>query len=56
MKDLNGDQMQDLINWLAGRESDIADGVEDFFELREIFFSLFERNAGEPVVENEIPW
>ena len=56
MNKLDDDQMQDLINWLAGRESDIASGSEDFFELREIFFSLFGRNAGEPVGVNECPW
>jgi hypothetical protein len=56
MNDLDGDQMQDLIIWLAGRERDIADGVDDFFELREIFFSLFGRNAGEPVDESDMVW
>lgn len=47
MENIDGDTMQDFINWLSEREQDIADGVEDFGELRPIFFSLFGRNAGE---------
>ena len=37
--------MQDLISWLSARERDIADGYEDFFLLRGVFFSLFGRKA-----------
>jgi len=49
MENIDGDTMQDFINWLSDREQDIADGVEDFGGLRAIFFSLFGRNAGEKV-------
>lgn len=55
MRELDGDQMQDLINWLAGREAEIADGSEDFFMLRDIFFSLFGRHAGE-MTSADVTW
>ena len=44
MEQLPGDVMQDLINWLVDRECDIADGVEDFGELRRVFKLLIGRD------------
>jgi len=55
MKDIDSDTMQDFLNWLSDREQDIADGSEDFGELRAIFYSLFDRNAGEKV-EHDPCW
>jgi hypothetical protein len=53
---LDGDQAQDLINWLFVHESDIRDGAGDFGELRDIFHALFERSAGEEDKSEKIPW
>lgn len=47
--DISGDSVQDLVNWMHGRESDIAADMEDFGELRNIFREIFGRNAGDPV-------
>jgi hypothetical protein len=47
--DISGDSAQDLINWMHGRENDIANNMEDLGELKSIFREIFERNAGDPV-------
>lgn len=46
-REISPDTMQDLLIWLKYRENDIADGIEDFGELRTLFFELYGRNAGE---------
>jgi len=48
MEKVDDDTVQDFLIWLKGRESDIADGIEDFGELQELFHQLYGRNAGEP--------
>ena len=48
LEKVDDDTMQDFLIWLSGREDDIADGVEDFGALRNLFHQLVGRNAGEP--------
>jgi len=52
--DIDPDVMQDFLIWLKSRESDIEHGIEDFDELRELFFILCGRNAGESEDSNQI--
>lgn len=47
MENIDPDVMQDFLIWLSRHELDIADEMEDFGELQELFFALYGRNAGE---------
>ncbi len=49
MGNVDPDVMQDFLIWLSGRENDIAEGVEDFGDLQELFLQLHGRNAGEEI-------
>lgn len=47
MNKVDNDTMQNFLDWLKSREDDIAYGIEDFDELRDLFYQLYGRNAGE---------
>lgn len=47
MNEILDDTMQDLILWLHNHEHEIESGENDFGELRQLFYELFDRKAGE---------
>mgnify|MGYP006909080876 CR=1 FL=1 len=54
MVTIDNDTMQDFILWLRNREEDIANGREDFGDLRELFHQVFDRNADEPPIDTPL--
>lgn len=51
---IDPDTWQDFIIWLDAHEDDIAAGINDFGDLRDIFFEVMFRNAGEPIDSDAI--
>lgn len=47
MDKVDPDTMQDFLIWLSNHEEDIAIGINDFDELRDLFYQLYGRNAGD---------
>lgn len=56
MNEISGDVMQDLVLWLSAHEYEIESGENDFGDLRELFFELFDRNAGEDENGKPVSW
>lgn len=55
MGKVDGDTMQDLINWLYSHEDDIKHSINDFGELHNLFVQLFDREPGAAPPPEE-PW
>lgn len=55
MGKVDGDTMQDLINWLYSHEDDIKHRINDFGELHNLFVQLFDREPGAALPPEE-PW
>lgn len=54
LEKIDGDVVQDFLIWISGREEDIANGTEDFWELQEFFEQLMGRKAGEKQEDAEM--
>jgi hypothetical protein len=54
LEKIDGDVMQDFSIWISGREEDIANGTEDFYQLQEFFEQLIGRKAGEKQEDTEM--
>lgn len=50
---IDPDTWQDFLIWLSVHEYDIEIGINDFGDLRGIFYEVIGRNAGEP--DNDEP-
>lgn len=51
MREISPDTMQAFMAWLERHEDYISAGLGDVAELREVFFELHGRNAGEPKIK-----
>lgn len=49
------DVMQDLLIWLHAHEDDIANDINDYGDLKELFCQLYNREAGE-IIRDDATW
>ena len=56
MINIDGDDAQDFINWMHTHELDIANDINDFGELKNVFFAIFDRHAGDSKLDSMGIW